>query len=385
MTNLDGGWFGATVGSTRSTGSAPASDWAEWERAGRAQPSAIGQSAVEAAIEDVEAMAAVGLTHLLFTVEWALIEPENGLVDIAALERYATVLSRAQELGLSTVLTLHERSLPGWFAIDERGFRDQRSLHHLWPRHVDRCGEAFADLVTGWVPTLDPLDWAAAGQLTGWAPPGVQSLERFRETLVGAHQAQLEAAKALRGAGNVFAMYDVFDVNIDQQDPEAAAAGKRVDQLSWCAINGWRENEFHLPELGAIEMAGYRDAFDGCAIRFSGSVGVDANGLVHPHPSDEGLARTIDRVSADGPDKPTILIGGRRGLETDRGATFDALATELAIVRDAQRSGLPVAGYLHDRAVDGYEWTTGFDLGTGLFTRDRAPKPALELFGLDSL
>ena len=80
--------------------------------------------------------------------------------------------SRLTLLKLGQQPCLHDGSLPGWFAHDERGFPDQRSRRYFWARHVERVGEAFGGRVHGWVPTFEPTRWASRGWLDGDRPPG---------------------------------------------------------------------------------------------------------------------------------------------------------------------------------------------------------------------
>ena len=58
---------------------------------------------------------------------------------------------------------LHERALPGWFAVDEHGLADDRSRRYFWARHVEQIGEDLGDLVDGWIPMLEPNRLGAPG------------------------------------------------------------------------------------------------------------------------------------------------------------------------------------------------------------------------------
>ena len=62
----------------------------------------------------------------------------------------------AREADIAVWACLHDGALPGWFSVDEHGFGDARSRGYFWSRHVELVGEAFGDLVHGWVPVFEP-------------------------------------------------------------------------------------------------------------------------------------------------------------------------------------------------------------------------------------
>ncbi len=96
-----------------------------------------------------------------WTFEWARLEPTPEAWDAAAVEHLTDVLTATNDAGIHVWACLHDGSLPGWFAHDERGFPDQRSRRYFWARHVERVGEAF-EAGHGWVPTFEPT-WCATG------------------------------------------------------------------------------------------------------------------------------------------------------------------------------------------------------------------------------
>ena len=135
--------------------------------------------------------------------EWARLEPENGRVDPWAVEHYQHVFTAAVDAGLRPWIALVDRSLPGWFGLDERGFRDRRARSYFWPRHVERCAELFGEWAHAWVPIVAPFRLARAGYLTGTAPPGRTDAGRFLDTLAGLHLGLGEAWRVLRGGAPV--------------------------------------------------------------------------------------------------------------------------------------------------------------------------------------
>ena len=123
--------WGTGASSTQCEGASPASDWWDWERAGRAPSSGDGNGFATRYAEDFALLAELGLTHHRLSIEWARLEPDEGVHDDGggrALPRRARTprTRRASRRGCR----LHHFTLPRWFA-DGGGFlveanRDRR-------------------------------------------------------------------------------------------------------------------------------------------------------------------------------------------------------------------------------------------------------------------
>ena len=140
--------WGTGASSTQAEGAAPGSDWWAWEQAGRVPRSGDGNGFATRHAEDFALYVEHGLTHHRLSLEWARLEPRQGQHDTAEVERYQAMLTAARDTGVSIWACLHHFSLPGWFADDLGGFRDDRQGRLVWSRHVDWVAETFGDLVS---------------------------------------------------------------------------------------------------------------------------------------------------------------------------------------------------------------------------------------------
>ena len=64
--------------------------------------------------EDIRMMAAAGLNAYRFSIEWARIEPEEGLFDNDELEHYRRVIACCRDNGVEPVITLLHFTSPKW-------------------------------------------------------------------------------------------------------------------------------------------------------------------------------------------------------------------------------------------------------------------------------
>ncbi|MDY7105715.1 MAG: family 1 glycosylhydrolase [Actinomycetota bacterium] len=379
----EGFWLGTGSSSVQLEGAAETSDWGGWERERRVPPSRQGAGFADRAAADLALVRDLGLDHVRLTLEWARIEPANGEIDGAAVDRYRDLLATANDLGLAVWVTLVDGSLPGWFAVDERGWRDERARNRLWPRHVEQCAEHFGDLAAGWVPIARPTQSTATGHLGGSTPPGDRHLGRFRETLLGVRLAQLDAWRVLRGGGApVVAWHDVAIGRAVNQDPEASAATARVDETWWGWLEAYRDGIVRVPETSPARADAHRDAFDVIGLSWVGSYDVDIEGGLTPRPdrSLDDLGLALRRVAEDGPDRPIVLFGERVGSGDD-GADRARLAAKVRMLAEAVDDGVRLVGSTVEPFIDGYEWAEGFAPGRGLLDADRTPRATAELLG----
>ena len=388
----DGFWWGSGASSTQCEGAAPASDWLAWEQAGKAPVSGEGNGFATRYTEDFANLAALGLTHHRLSIEWARIEPEPGRRDPEAIERYVEVLRAARAAGIEPWVTLHHFTLPGWFAVDERGFVDQRARSYFWPRHVDFMAETFGDLVFGWKPVNEPSAYALLGWRLGLFPPGVSDAERFAEALEAIHLATFDAALRLRETGKpVASINNLSPVVAAEPLPDVEVARDRLDHVQYGVwVEAVRDGILHVRGRAPIERDEFRSAFDLIGFSYYNAMSIDRDGRIGPYPADarrgpmgyapwsEGLGLLLQRLAEDLPDSPLLVC--EHGIGTDDDAWREEFLREsLGFVNQAVADGIDLRGFFHWTAVDNYEWTYGYSVRFGLFAQDRTPKPSTAL------
>jgi beta-glucosidase len=368
--------WGATSSSVSADGVAPTADWSTWERDGLAPRSGAGGGFTSDYADDLELAARIGLTDIRITVEWARIEPRPGVVDSGVVDHYREVLGAAVEAGLRPWVTLHHTSLPGWFAEDERGFRDASSRTRFWSRHVDRTAEQFDDLAAGWAPIEDPI---------GTRPPGRRDPERAREVVEGVVEAAFDAWRLLSSGRQpvmaVFGMPSVVPV-----DAEARKEARLWESVLWDTwLRALGDGEFSLPWKATVDRPALQGVVGLVGIVADHPVGIDRHGDFHPYPDDgrtdgsgfcpvpEELGVVLRRVHEALPDHDLVVAATGVGTSDDDWRD-ELLTATVDQVESAVADGVPVTGLFHDSLIDGYEWTRGFDAPRGLVTRDRRLK-----------
>lgn len=396
MTWPEGFWWGTGASSTQCEGAAPNSDWAAWELAGRAPPSGQGNGFATQHADDFRLYAAHGLTHHRLSIEWARIEPVPGKRDPEAIDHYRAVLEAARAAGVAPWVCFHHFTIPGWFA-DEGSFRDDKARGYYWPRHVAFCAETFGDLVEGWKPINEPMAYALLSHLVGVFPPGKRDLGQMYETARGMLLAQRDAWRELRGGGRPVATIHNLPPIFPADDSVPAERNAQVmDTTMWQLwMRADRDGIIELPGRGPEEVADLRECADLIGFSYYNAFAVDREFGLKPYPPNarvgpmgyapwpEGLGLVLRRIDEELPGRPILVC--ELGLGTPANAANpigddewrqDYLRESLAIVEEAIADGIDIRGLFFWTGVDNYEWTYGYTVQFGLFTKDREPRPS---------
>jgi len=345
---------------------------------------------------DQDLVAARGLNALRFSVEWARIEPERGVVVERELDHYERVVDAALERGLAPLVTLNHFAAPHWFSAAGSWLApDAADLFAAQAdRVVARLGDRLASVVTINEPNLEQL-LQAGGKL----PPIAEQIKQdmlasaaraagsdryyasnvipahaqadFQEAFTTAHRAAVTAAKAQRGDLPV-------GLSIAIADDVALPGGEHHRDARRAAVyDHWldvaREDDF-------IGVQNYeRFTFDA-----DGEVAVDGprNGMgsvIEP-----GALAGAVRYAHQRSGVPVLVT--EHGIQTDDDTQRAAfIPAALAELEREIASGTPVLGYCHWTLMDNFEWIFGYGPKLGLVAVDRetfarTPKPSFDAY-----
>jgi beta-glucosidase len=374
---------GLTTTALGALGAHPASDWAGWERAGRVAPSGQGNGGLTRWRDDAELLAGAGVRHVRVVVDWARIHPTGALPHPGALEEERDRVATLVAAGVTPWVALHHVAEPGWF-VDEGGLLDDRTRSRHWPRFVDEVGQAVGDLVGGWFPVVDPVGWAANAYLRGTAPPGRRDPETFAKAVRASWFAWRDAWRELRGPRPVVTAVQLGPVRAADETAGARDRARSWDDLTWGSlVAALRDGLVRVPGLAELEVPDLRDACDAVGVIYRGGTELPAAGAPGDWPRDqrqpwvEGFADTLHRLAEMLPDRPIVVAEHGVGTDDDdwRAELLRATADQLRTLR---HDGVPVTGYFHRSAIDGYEPVVA--TSWGLFDRDRNPRQSLAAF-----
>ncbi len=147
----------------------PANDWHAWELVGRAEPSGRALDFWARPEEHLDRAAALGCSSFGFSVEWARVVPEPGVVDRAALSRYVAVAEGCTQRGMVPRVTLLHLTHPAWLGADLWLRPDAPERYADW---VTLAAGALAPAVRHFVTVHGANTLALGAYVLGTLPPG---------------------------------------------------------------------------------------------------------------------------------------------------------------------------------------------------------------------
>ncbi len=403
--------WGAATAAHQVEGGNENSDWWDWEqRPDGPCPDRSGAACdhFRRYPEDIALLAGLGLNTYRYSVEWARIEPAEGIFDETALDHYRRVADAVLAAGLTSMVTLHHFTLPRWVAASG-GWLDPATPARF-ARYCETVARALGGRV-GWYCTInEPGVVAFGGYLgaLGW-PPGttdLRSWDRASTGLIEGHRLGLRAVKAARPSARVGSTHSM-------QEWEADEGGRPM--MAWLRR---RNEDVFLAAAEADDFVGVQ-TYTRVPVRLGAAASVAVRlALRSRWTIDRVIAPTIRRQTADpGPRIPAGVRVTQMGYEFRPEAVAatirrvaqllpgkDIVVTEHGIATDDDRervefidrglraihaeieAGLPVRGYVHWSALDNFEWAKGYAMRFGLVGVDfasqaRTVRPSARFLG----
>ncbi|WP_166219601.1 glycoside hydrolase family 1 protein [Microbulbifer sp. SH-1] len=325
--------------------------------------------------DDVALLAALGLRAYRFSIEWARIEPREGVFSRAAIDHYQRCINACLERGVQPIPTFHHFTAPIWVA------RDGGLTSAKFPERFARYCEKVARELSGfqYACTINELN-----------------LPLFmREKLVAAVNGDLKAAAeaALGSSLDSFFLFSPREAILKQGLKAHALARDAIKaQHPNCQVGATLSIQDEQAESGAEAFRDERNAqfYDECldALKNDDFIGVQtytrliarkdgsatgAEGaprtMIGWEDYPQALANTCRYVFERTGAPIVITENGWAGLDDTRRSEF--IREALQGVHHAIQDGVDVRGYLYWTLFDNYEWMSGYEPKFGLIGVDR--------------
>lgn len=378
--------------------------------------------------EDIKMIAEAGLNAYRFSIEWARIEPEQGVYDENEIEHYRKVLTCCRENGVEPIVTMMHFTSPKWL-IENGGWENEATVE-AFKNYCQYVTEQLGDLMH-YVCTINEANMgiqvAAISaryraqmmakmqrmqqrgaeekkDLEGTAQVGMnfndmmanmqkqkeENVEIFgTDTLqtfvsartpegdmlvIRAHQAAKAAMKAVKPELQIGLTLSLHDIQA-QEGGEETAAKEWVDEFT-----------HYVPYIKEDDFFGLQN--------YSRSL-IGPNGIL-PVPEGaeitqmdyeyypEGLEHVIRRVYEEMPMPIMVTENGIATADDTRRVAY--IQTAMKGVENCIQDGIPVKGYMYWSMMDNFEWQKGFGMTFGLIsvdrtTQTRTAKPSLAVLG----
>lgn len=341
--------------------------------------------------DDIALMKKLGFKSLRFSVDWAIIEPNEGKFDDNAIAHYRDLCDELIKNDMIPMITLHHFNEPTWFA-DKGGFERVSNIPYF-VRFSELVFKELSPKVNLWCTINEPNVYAFMGyyrgffQSHGLFPPGKNTPLLAFQVLANLMQAHVEVYKKLKESPNG----DKAQISIAYQHLvfEPYRSWNPVDRITCSLMNPIFNEvifkflktgifEAKIPAVGTINYKSPEAKFmDFIGVNYYSRVLVNMGGVTkkaHEIWTDmeypifaEGIYQAIVKVSEL---KLPIYIteNGIGDCKDDRRALF--IKRYLFALNQAIKDGYDVKAYYYWTFTDNFEWDHGTDLKFGLLSVD---------------
>jgi beta-glucosidase len=367
----------------------PNANWNDWEKKGKTKDLSLsGYNHYNTYRSDVNLMNDLGVNAYRFSVEWSLIEPEEGVFNQREMNRYKSLSELLVSRGITPMVTLHHFTIPSWFE-KKGGFEKLENIKHF----VDFCDFVFSELkscVKLWCTINEPGVYMLMGYLLGEFPPGIKwkftLASKVLKHLLLSHERVYGLIKGndWKNEHSVGIVHNYLKLEAKHSwNPiERIPCGLITKLVNDVTMNYLHTGQykFYVPTVVNDIHFSNANCFDFIGLNYysravitmsfpsflsptcrSGEVMTDM-----PYPSyPNGLYEAIVECTTTLGKPIYITENGIADATDDRRADF--IEGYLAAMLKAHEEGCDVRGYFYWTLVDNFEWAEGYHMKFGLY------------------
>ena len=368
--------------------------------------------------EDIKLLASAGLNAYRFSIEWARIEPLEGVFDEKETEHYRNVIRCCRDHGVTPIVTLHHFTSPKWL-ISKGGWEAETTVEDF-KRYCVFIAEQLGSEME-YVCTINEanmgLQLAAIAkryreqmmrnrkqETDGQAQVGInlqQMLEKQKiaaaentsvfgikklNTFVSQRTAEgdllvMRAHCTARDAMKAICPHLRIGLSLSLHDIQAICGGEENAAREWC-----EEFSHYLPYIADDDFLGvqnYTRSRIGASGQLAAPEGAELTQMNYEfYP--EALENVIRRVAQEFKGDLIVTENGVATLDDTRRVEF--IRRAVTGVNNCIADGIPVKGYCYWSLLDNFEWQKGYSMTFGLIAVDRSTqtrtvKPSLAYLG----
>jgi beta-glucosidase len=133
--------------------------------------------------EDVSLIESLGVQQFRMSIEWSRIEPQEGVIDQAALNHYRDEVRLLKSRGIEPLITLQHFTLPQWVA--EKGGWEWEGMPDAFSRYSIRVYRAIRNEASIFITMNEPNLMLAGGYMDGRVPPSYNDPVRYFGAIQG--------------------------------------------------------------------------------------------------------------------------------------------------------------------------------------------------------
>lgn len=392
------------------------SDWWDWEEKGKAeQGSRSGLTADHwnRVDEDIQLMKRIGVNAYRFSIEWARIEPQEGVFDESAIEHYRNEVNALVQAEITPIITLQHFTFPLW--VRDRGGWEWDGVEEAFAKFTERVYQRIAPDVRYWVTVNEPMNYTLGGYYEGVVPPGekraIQGIVPVIRGLLKSHARAYRVLHRLADEQGKTVQVGMA-LQLRRMSPwnwwnplDRIMASVADQTFNWTVPDAMKSGRYYMgiPTFLSVdeELADLANTQDYVGINYYGGDQIEFSWkkgmIIHnwdPTASAEYVSENqenpfytmVMEASRRYPGKPILIL--ENGSSGDDQSRVKLIKHALVALHKAIRDGAQVQSYCHWTLMDDYEWGS-FNVPMGLYetdfkTLERKPRVSAELFRLIS-
>ena len=369
-------YWGAATASYQVEGYNENTDWAKAAKAGRVPPAGRLADHYHRFEEDFDIAKELGHTAHRFSVEWARLEPREGVWDKEEFEHYKNVLRALRARNLEPFITCWHFTLPQWVA-DKGGFKN-REVVDLFARYCKKVAKELGEDCQHFSTMNEPNVYATHGYLYGAWPPFKRLRIGWKK--IGKEDGTSDRARPKARFYHVFQYFRVAN-NLTQAHMAAYTAMKKVRPKSDISIvkhvHYFEANQKLRHKIYARIMAYFQ------TLKFLNKINnhLDSIGLNYYRHTKFGDRKNYLITDMGWKIYPSGIYGALLLLKKYQKPIFiseagiadqdddirgDYIEVQVKAVAKAMQAGVDVQGHMYWSLMDNYEWALGTQKRFGL-------------------
>ena len=355
------------------------SDWWAWEKAGKTDnESGRACDYWNRYKEDHDLLQNLGINLFRSSIEWARIEPKEGVFSEEAISHYRKIFKDLKRRNIKTQVTFWWWTSPLWFQ-EKYGWHKEKSVE-IFARYVEKVTREFGDLIDIFATFNEPMVPLGQGYLGGVFPPGQKNpLKFFRaiKNVAGAHKASYKIIHQIKpeakvGITYLYNWYESEGSGILLNLINRIAQWFRIDLLGNKIKNYQDYVGINYYRLGKIKFELRNFKIDPRGQKYFGfTIEEDEDNVMKWITYPKGIYLVLKEASKKFQLPIYITENGgptRKGLNDTERIAF--IKNHLSFVHKAIREGVDVRGYNFWSLVDNLEWLYGYEPRFGLIEID---------------
>lgn len=314
--------------------------------------------------EDFDILDEFHLKAYRFSIEWSRIEPEEGVFDEKAIDRYRNMISSLRTRGIEPFVTLWHWTLPCWLA--DRGGTTASDFPERFRIYAEKIVSSLGDGVKFWITLNEPDVVSSHAYLKGAWPPQKKSVHRFLKSihrLIDAHRLAYATIKEKFPEAQI-------GVAKHQVAFEMARPTLTNRVLKTAADYGW--NFYFLNRIRKhqdfIGLNHYnRNVIDNGFGKNPNERQTDFGWEFYP----ESIHQALVELKRYG--KPIYVTENGLADASDK-LRQEFIPRALSVIHHAIANGTDIRGYFYWSLLDNFEWDKGYWPRFGLVEIDYATK-----------